>query len=296
MITGIIGGSGLYDIDGVDILRKIEVETPFGSPSDTFVHGTIDGREVYFLPRHGRGHRILPGELNHRANIHAMKQLGVQQILSITAVGSFREEMPPGDLVLVDQFVDRTKVSEQHTFFGDGIVAHIPFAHPTCTHLSEALGEIIEEELAAENPYEVSLHRAGTYVNMEGPAFSTLAESRLYRSWGMDVIGMTNLAEAKLAREAEICYQPLAMVTDFDCWHQTHESVSVEMIIKTLQRNAQLACRIIRRAVPRLAARPLECGCGSTLQFAVITDPAAMPAETRARLALLIDKYLPSPR
>jgi len=293
MKIGIIGGSGLYELDGLEQVEEVSLDTPFGAPSDAIVHGLLQGVELYFLPRHGRGHRLLPGEINHRANIHALKQLGVEQILSISAVGSFREDMAPGDIVLVDQFVDRTKRAAAHTFFGDGMVAHIAFAHPTCDRLRHALAPLVEAELAADNPHGSRVHLAGTYVNMEGPAFSTLAESRLYQSWGMDIIGMTNLAEAKLAREAELCCLTLAMVTDYDCWHEVHESVSVEMIIVTLLRNVALAKRIIARAAPALAAQPApECACRHALRNALITHPSAIPPATRKRLALLVDHYL----
>jgi len=292
MATGVIGGSGVYDIDGVDGLEELTVETPFGSPSDSFMRGRIGGAEVVFLPRHGRGHVLTPTELNHRANIYAMKTLGVDTILSISAVGSFKEALKPGDIVLIDQFVDRTKRPHDHTFFGGGIVGHVSFSHPTCSRLADHVEAAIRSELAAANPNGVSVHRGGTYLNMEGPAFSTLAESLLYKSWGMDVIGMTNMAEAKLAREAEICYQTLAMVTDYDCWHETHGAVSVEMIIATLMQNAELGQRIVKRAVPSLPDGA-ACSCRSALQSALVTRPDLVSAETRRRLAPIIGKYLP---
>jgi 5'-methylthioadenosine phosphorylase len=288
---GIIGGSGLYAMDGLTNVTEVAVDTPFGAPSEVFVRGELAGVECYFLPRHGRGHRLLPQELNHRANLYAFKVLGVEQILSISAVGSFREEMAPGDVVLVDQFVDRTKRSADHTFFGDGCVAHIGFAHPTCDRLRNTLAAVIDEVLATDNPHGCHLHERGTYLNMEGPAFSTLAESRLYRAWGLDVIGMTNLAEAKLAREAEMCYLTLAMVTDYDCWHETHATVSVEMIIATLLRNAELAKQVIRTAASRLAHPAPECPCRHALKNAIITQPSAIPPATRQRLAPLVAKY-----
>jgi len=253
--------------------------------------GQLGERQVVFLPRHGRGHRLMPGELNHRANLFALKLLGVEAIISISAVGSFREDMAPGDIVLVDQFVDRTRQTPAHTFFGDGVVAHVGFARPTCDEMRQQLHIAADEVLAADNPDHVSVHNGGTYLNMEGPAFSTLAESMLYKSWGMDVIGMTNLGEAKLAREAEIPYQTVAMVTDYDCWHEGHETVSVEMVIQTLLKNAELAKRLIRQVVPKLtisAGNP----CRSALKNAIITAPDAIPAARREELAPLIGKYL----
>ncbi len=292
MKIGIIGGSGLYDLEGLEDLHELHVDTPFGAPSDAIMAGKLNDVEVFFLPRHGKGHRILPGELNHRANIYALKVQGVESILSISAVGSFKEELAPGDVVLVDQFVDRTKRSQDHTFFGDGIAAHIPFAHPTCDRLRVHVKQVVASLLAKENPNGVTLHDCGTYLNMEGPAFSTLAESKLYQCWGMDVIGMTNLAEAKLAREAEICYLSIAMVTDYDCWHETHETVSVEMIIKTLMQNADLAKTIVKEAVTQLAADHTDCSCRHALEYAIVTDRAVIPAETKARLEPIAGKYL----
>jgi 5'-methylthioadenosine phosphorylase len=280
---GIIGGSGLYSMPGLTDIREVTQKTPFGEPSDAYVLGTLKGREVAFLARHGRGHRILPSELNFRANIYGFKQLGVERILSVSAVGSLKEEHKPGEFVIVDQFVDRTR-HRVDTFFGNGVVAHIAFADPVCPQLSESVA-------AACKKANVSGKRGGAYLCMEGPQFSTKAESNLYRSWGMDVIGMTNLQEAKLAREAELCYVTVAMVTDYDCWHPHHDSVTVEQIVGVLTKNAENACNVVREAV---AAMPKErkCKCGSTLKHAILTDRAKIPPETKERLKLIIGKYL----
>jgi 5'-methylthioadenosine phosphorylase len=280
---GIIGGSGLYSMPGLAEIREIALETPFGAPSDAYVLGTLEGRKVAFLARHGRGHRILPSELNFRANIYGFKQLGIERILSVSAVGSLKEEHKPLEFVIPDQFVDRTR-HRVDTFFGDGVVAHIAFADPVCPQLSEAVA-------AACKKAKVVGKRGGTYLCMEGPQFSTKAESNLYRSWGMDVIGMTNLQEAKLAREAELCYVTVAMVTDYDCWHPHHESVTVDQIVAVLTKNAENACNVVREAV---AAMPKErgCKCGSALAHAILTDRAKIPQATRERLKLIIGKYL----
>ena len=280
---GIIGGSGLYSMPGLTDIRETTLETPFGAPSDAYVLGTLEGRKVAFLARHGRGHRILPSELNFRANIHGFKQLGVERILSVSAVGSLKEEHKPLEFVIPDQFVDRTR-HRTDTFFGEGVVAHIAFADPVCPQLSEAVA-------AACKKAKVVGKRGGTYLCMEGPQFSTRAESNLYRSWGMDVIGMTNLQEAKLAREAEICYVTVAMVTDYDCWHPHHDSVTVDQIVAVLTKNAENACNVVREAV---AAMPQErsCKCGSALAHAILTDRAKIPQATRERLKLIIGKYL----
>jgi 5'-methylthioadenosine phosphorylase len=280
---GIIGGSGLYSMPGLAEIREIALETPFGAPSDAYVLGTLEGRKVAFLARHGRGHRILPSELNFRANIYGFKQLGVERILSVSAVGSLKEEHKPLEFVIPDQFVDRTR-HRVDTFFGDGVVAHIAFADPVCPQLSEAVA-------AACKKAKVVGKRGGTYLCMEGPQFSTKAESNLYRSWGMDVIGMTNLQEAKLAREAELCYVTVAMVTDYDCWHPHHESVTVDQIVAVLTKNAENACNVVREAV---AAMPKDrgCKCGSALAHAILTDRAKIPQATRERLKLIIGKYL----
>ena len=280
---GIIGGSGLYSMPGFSDVHETEISTPFGAPSDPYVLGKLEGRKVAFLARHGRGHRILPTELNFRANIYGMKQLGVERILSLSAVGSLKEEHKPTDFVIPDQFFDRTR-HRVSTFFGEGVVAHVSFADPVCWELGKVL------KSACDGAKVVS-KLGGTYLCMEGPQFSTKAESNIYRSWGMDVIGMTNLQEAKLAREAEICYATVAMVTDYDCWHPHHDSVTVEQIIAVLNKNASNACEVVRHAV---AAMPQArgCKCGSALQHALLTQPDKIPAATRKKLALFLDKYL----
>jgi 5'-methylthioadenosine phosphorylase len=280
---GIIGGSGLYQMEELTDREEKEIATPFGDPSGPYVIGTLRGRRVAFLARHGVGHRILPSELNFRANIYGMKLLGVERILSASAVGSLKPEYKPLDIVVPDQFFDRTR-GRISTFFGRGLVAHVAFAHPVCGDLSK---------LAADSADKVgaTVHRGGTYVNMEGPQFSTLAESRLYRSWGMDVIGMTNLQEAKLAREAEICYATLALVTDYDCWHPDHDSVTVDLIIANLLQNAVTAQKTIAEAVERIGA-PRTCGCKDALATAIITQPSLVPEQTRKDLAPIIGKYL----
>lgn len=279
---GIIGGSGLYQMDGLTDVREVSLDTPFGKPSDNFVVGTVEGRRVAFLARHGRGHRITPTELNFRANIYGMKQLGVSRILSISAVGSLKEEHKPLQFVIPDQFFDRTK-QRISTFFGDGIVAHIAFDHPVCMDVAKVAH-------AASQKAGVVSKLGGTYLCMEGPQFSTKAESNLYRTWGMDVIGMTNLQEAKLAREAEICYATVAMVTDYDCWHPDHDSVTVDQIVAVLIKNAENAANVVREAV---SAMPKEraCKCGSALATAIITHKDAVPPQTRAKLDLIIGKY-----
>jgi 5'-methylthioadenosine phosphorylase len=293
MKLGVIGGSGLYDIEGLAGVRTRTLTTPFGAPSDAFVCGRIGPCAVYFLPRHGKGHRLLPSEINHKANIYAFKKLGVERIVSISAVGSLREDLRPRDIVLPDQYYDRTKAGLAHTFFGQGVVAHISFGEPTCPEMRAWIAKILTGILAATPEYrDLRLNNGGTYINMEGPAFSTRAESNVYRRLGFDVIGMTSLAEAKLCREAEICYQPIAMVTDYDCWHASEEEVSVELIIANLLANAALAKKAIRELAIHLPARR-QCACGSALKNAVITAPAAIPPETRKRLELLLEKYLP---
>jgi 5'-methylthioadenosine phosphorylase len=280
---GIIGGSGLYSMPGLTEVREVRLQTPFGEPSDAYVLGSLEGRKVAFLARHGRGHRILPSELNFRANIYGMKGLGVERIISVSAVGSLKEEHKPTDFVMPDQFIDRT-YQRVSTFFGHGIVAHVAFADPVCAEIAAAIGQSCKE-------IGVVGKAGGTYVCIEGPQFSTKAESNLYRSWGADVIGMTNLQEAKLAREAEICYATMAMVTDYDCWHPGHDSVTVEQIVKVLNTNAENAARVVKQAVA-LMPRRRGCKCGSALEFAILTDPAKIPAATRQKLALLLDKYL----
>jgi 5'-methylthioadenosine phosphorylase len=282
---GIIGGSGLYQMPELTDIEEVRVETPFGSPSDAFIMGTLEGVRVAFLPRHGRSHRLLPTELPFRANIYAMKLLGVELILSASAVGSLQEKYAPLDMVIPSQFFDRTRArAHESTFFGEGIVAHITFAHPVC----EGLCDVLESACGAA---EVKKHRGGTYVCMEGPAFSTKAESNLYRLSGMDVIGMTNLQEAKLAREAEICYATLALVTDYDCWHEEHDAVSVEAVIEYLNKNVRNAQLIMREAVRQLADKPRGCKCGSTLKSAIFTARDLWPEATKKKLEAILKKY-----
>ena len=280
---GIIGGSGLYDMADVTDRTEVTLTTPFGDPSGRYLLGTLRGKRVAFLARHGAGHRLLPSELNFRANIFGMKMLGVEYILSASAVGSLKEEYKPLDIVIPDQFIDRTK-GRISTFFGRGLAAHVGFAHPFCKRLSRLVS-------ASGQASEATVHVGGTYVCMEGPQFSTLAESKLYRSWGADIIGMTNLQEAKLAREAEICYSTIALVTDYDCWHPDHDHVTVEMVIANLLQNAKTAQHIIANAVEGL---PYErtCECASALKYALITRPDAIPPQVRQDLAPLVGKYL----
>jgi len=280
---GIIGGSGLYDMPELEDRKEVVLQTPFGPPSDSLVVGTIGGRRVAFLSRHGRGHRIIPSEINYRANIYALKLLGVERILSASAVGSLREEIAPLDIVLPDQFVDRTR-GRASTFFGNGLAGHVNFADPVCPELLSVVYDSVGRA-------GIKAIKGGTYLCMEGPAFSTRAESNMYRQLGMDVIGMTNLQEAKLAREAEICYVTLALVTDYDCWHDSHESVTVEMIIQNLQQNARAAQKIIAQAVRDLPAGR-GCLCGEALKFAIITDKSAIPDETKQKLAAIVGKYV----
>lgn len=280
---GIIGGSGLYAMPGLTDVHEEKLTTPFGDPSDAFVLGTLEGRKVAFLARHGRGHRLLPTELNFRANIFAMKMLGVERILSVSAVGSLKEEHKPTDFVMPDQFIDRT-YARISTFFGEGIVAHVAFGDPVCATVSRAF------QKACDNSGVVG-KSGGTYVCMEGPQFSTRAESNLYRSWGADVIGMTNLQEAKLAREAEICYATMAMVTDYDCWHEGHDDVTVDQIVAVMHQNSRNAATVVRAAI---AALPSEraCACCDALKYAILTDKTTIPAETRQKLWPLLEKYL----
>jgi len=280
---GIIGGSGLYAMPGLTNVREERVETPFGEPSDAFILGDLDGRAVAFLARHGRGHRILPTELNFRANIYAMKMLGVERILSVSAVGSLKEEHKPTDFVIPDQFIDRT-FARVGTFFGEGIVGHVAFGDPVCATVRAAFAKACAE-------VGVTGTNGGTYICIEGPQFSTRAESNLYRSWGADVIGMTNLQEAKLAREAEICYATLAMVTDYDCWFEGHDDVTVEQVVAVLHQNADNGTKVVRAAI---AALPKErtCACASALQYAILTDRKAIPERAKERLSLLLAKYL----
>ena len=280
---GIIGGSGLYSMPGLSEVHEVRQETPFGEPSDAYVLGKLEGRKVAFLARHGRGHRLLPTELNFRANIYGFKQLGVERILSLSAVGSLKEEHKPLDFVIPDQFFDRTR-HRVDTFFGNGLVAHVSFADPVCAELAKVV------ERACEKANVVAKH-GGTYICMEGPQFSTKAESNLYRTWGMDVIGMTNLQEAKLAREAEVCYVTVAMVTDYDCWHPHHDSVTVDQIVAVLIKNAENACRVVRESVAAMP-KSRSCKCGSALAHAIITERDKIPAEIRTKLSLILDKYL----
>jgi len=284
---GIIGGSGLYAMPGLTKIKEVRVRTPFGQPSDPYVLGTLEGRKVAFLARHGRGHRILPTELNFRANIYGFKQLGVERIVSVSAVGSLKEEHKPMEFIIPDQFFDRTR-HRADTFFGNGIVAHISFADPICPELARVL-------VAACKKAGVVGKRGGSYLCMEGPQFSTKAESNVYRSWGMDVIGMTNLQEAKLAREAEICYSTAAMVTDYDCWHPGHDSVTVDQVVSVLVKNAENACAMVRETVAAMP-KTRSCKCGSALAHAIQTDRKAIPAAARKRLGLLLDKYLSGPK
>jgi len=281
--VGIIGGSGLYSMNGLTETREIRVKTPFGEPSDAIVLGTLEGKRVAFLARHGRGHRILPGEINYRANVYAMKMLGVERIISVSAVGSLQEELRPGEFLVPDQFVDRTK-GRVSTFFGDGLVAHVAFAHPTCGQVSTALAD-------ASVHCGVPVHRRGTYICMEGPQFSTLAEAQMHRQLKFEVIGMTNVTEAKLAREAEICYGTIAMITDYDCWHPEHESVTASQIIATLNQNAENAQKVLREAVRAMHVER-NCKCGSALKNALVTDLKIVPTATKKRLAAILGKYL----
>ena len=280
---GIIGGSGLYSMPGLTEIREEAVDTPFGEPSDKFILGTLEGHRVAFLARHGRGHRLLPSELNFRANIYAMKKLGVERIVSVSAVGSLKEEHKPTDFVMPDQFIDRTYLRTS-TFFGNGIVGHVAFGDPVCATVASAAVKACADT-------GVVGKQGGTYICMEGPQFSTKAESNLYRSWGADVVGMTNLQEAKLAREAEICYATVAMVTDYDCWHPDHDSVTVDQIVAVLHQNAENAAKVVRATVAGLP-RERNCACASAAKFAILTQPGAIPAEQKERLKLLFGKYL----
>ena len=280
---GIIGGSGLYDLQGLERVREVRPSTPFGQPSDALVLGTVDGVRVAFLARHGRGHRIGPSEINYRANIYALKSVGVTRVVSVSAVGSMKETVRPGEVVLPDQFVDLTK-RRIGTFFEQGIVAHVAFAEPICHALATSLYKAAQDVGA-------SVHQRGVYICIEGPQFSSRGESNIYRQWGVDVIGMTNLPEAKLAREAELCYVTLALVTDYDCWHDTEAAVTVEAVLATLHKNVELAKRLLRAAMP-LVTGPRSCGCGRALEHAILTSPQQIPKGTRKRLRLLLGRYL----
>ena len=284
MVIGVIGGSGLYEIEGLTDLEEVRVETPFGEPSDAYITGVLDGVKMVFLPRHGRGHRLLPSEVNYRANIYGMKKLGVERIISVSAVGSMKEEIVPGHIVVPDQFYDRTKGIRNSTFFGDGVVGHVAFADPVCGDLAGLVYEAAQEAGA-------TVHKGGTYICIEGPNFSTRAESNIYRSWGVDIIGMTNIPEARLAREAEICYATVALATDYDCWHEDHDDVEIDSILEIIRQNVSMARQIIKVSAGKISAqRP--CSCGKALEFAIMTDPALIPEQTRDNLDLLIGKYL----
>ncbi len=286
-VIGVIGGSGLYEIEGLTDVREVRLETPFGAPSDSYVTGTLGTAKMVFLPRHGRGHRLLPSEVNYRANIYGMKTLGVEQIISVSAVGSMKEEIVPGHIVIPDQFFDRTQGKRAATFFGDGVVGHVQFADPVCPELSPLLAD-------AARDVGATVHQGGTYVCIEGPNFSTRAESNIYRSWGVDIIGMTNLPEARLAREAEICYGTVALATDYDCWHQEHADVSVEAVIAIIKQNVATARNIIKSATELIAKQRQQrtCPCADALQFAIITDKSLISHETRQSLEPIIGKYL----
>jgi len=283
-VVGIIGGSGLYEIEGLEDIAEHTIETPFGSPSDVLVSGVLDGVRMVFLPRHGRGHRVSPSEVNYRANIFAMKKLGVSRIISVSVVGSMREDIRPGDLVVCDQFIDRTR-GRTNTFFRGGIVAHVHFADPVCPVLSACVYE-------AGLGKNARMHKGGTYLVIEGPQFSTRAEANLYRGWKVDVIGMTNLPEARLAREAEICYSTLALATDFDCWHEAAAEVSVEGVLEVIRRNAGRAQGILRAAAGRIPPAR-DCRCSQALKDAIVTHPDQIPGQLKADLRVLVGKYLP---
>ncbi len=280
---GVIGGSGLYELEGLRKVEEVYLDTPYGAPSDKFLISELDGKEVIFLPRHGKHHQINPSSINYRANIYGMKKLGVEKIISISACGSLKEEYKPLDFLIPTQFVDRTNQARKYTFFDEGIVAHVGFAHPVCENLAGVLRQ------AAENS-KITTHYGGTYINMEGPQFSTLAESNLYRSWGMDIIGMTNMAEARLAREAEICYVSLAAVTDYDCWHQSHGSVTLDEILSNLKKNVTNSKTLLKEFISLTDDQ--SCSCHQALKNAIITRPEFIPQETKKKLDILINKYI----
>jgi 5'-methylthioadenosine phosphorylase len=279
---GVIGGSGLYEIDGLTDIERVKLSTPYGEPSDEYVVGRLGDAKMVFLPRHGRGHRILPHEINFRANVWGMKKLGVEWIMSVSAVGSMKEEIHPGDIVIVDQFIDRTK-ARQSSFFGEGVAGHVGFGDPICSDLAAHV-------YAAAKAAGARVHQGGIYVVMEGPMFSTRAESNLYRSWGASVIGMTNLPEAKLAREAEICYSTIALSTDYDCWHETEEDVTVDAVMAIIKQNVSLAKAIVKGSAERIVERR-TCGCQAAAEHAVLTAPDAIPAAARERLGIIMNKY-----
>ena len=280
---GVIGGSGLYEMEGLTNVKKVRMTTPFGKPSDDYLIGTLFGRRMAFLPRHGRGHRILPTDINYRANIYGMKKLGVERIISVSAVGSMKEEIRPGDIVIPEQFYDLTK-HRRSTFFGNGVVAHVGMADPVCGDLCRVLSE-------AGAKAGAMVHEGGTYICMEGPQFSTRAESLIYRQWGVDVIGMTNATEAKLAREAEICYSTIALATDYDCWHHSEEAVTVEAVLAVMKHNIETSKAMIKEAV-RMLPKERTCACGTSLQYAIMTPEKLIPAKTKKDLAPIIGKYL----
>ncbi len=286
-VIGVIGGSGLYEIEGLTEVKEVSVDTPFGSPSDAYVTGMLNGAKMVFLPRHGRGHRLLPSEVNYRANIYGMKTLGVEQIISVSAVGSMREDIEPGHIVIPDQFFDRTKGLRGSTFFGNGVVGHVQFADPICNDLASLLYGAAQEAGA-------TVHKGGTYICIEGPNFSTRAESRIFRSWGVDVIGMTNIPESRLAREAEICYGTVALATDYDCWHEGHDDVSVDAVIQIIKQNVAMARHIIKAATKMIVEQrqTRSCGCPQALQYAIMTDHKLIPEETLRALNPIIGKYV----
>lgn len=283
-VIGVIGGSGLYEMEGLSEVESVLLETPFGAPSDTYITGVLDGVRMVFLPRHGRGHRLLPSEVNYRANIYGMKKLGVTRLISVSAVGSMKEEIQPGHIVIPDQFIDRTNATRNNTFFGNGVVAHVQFADPVCEEVSGILDE-------AARRTGVHVHRGGAYLCMEGPAFSTRAESRMYRSFGVSVIGMTNIPEAKLAREAEICYGVIALATDYDCWHESQDDVSIDAILVILRQNVEMAKSIIRNAVGSLRCER-KCPCADALRYAIITDRTVIPDKTKRDLDVIAGRYI----
>ncbi len=288
-VVGVLGGSGIYDLEALEDVEEVEVDTPFGAPSDKYITGRLGDVKMVFLPRHGRGHRILPHEINYRANIYGMKKLGVEWLIALSAVGSMREDIRPGDLVIIDQLIDWTR-KRHTTFFGDGVAAHVGFGDPISAQLADILHAAATEEVKAGGGDE-RVFKGGTYIVMDGPQFSTRGESNLYRSWGVDVIGMTNMPEAKLAREAEISYATVALATDYDCWHDSEEHVSVDAVIAIVKKNAALARRIVARAAASIPAER-TCPAANALAGAIMTDPAAIPAEAKDRLGLLIGKYI----
>ncbi len=284
MTIGVIGGSGLYEIEGLTDIEEVQIDTPFGQPSDSYILGTLNGVKMVFLPRHGRGHRLLPSEVPYRANIYGMKKLGVQRIISVSAVGSMKEQIVPGHIVIPDQFFDRTQGKRASTFFGNGIVGHVQFADPVCKDMSQLL-------YRAAQAAGATVHYGGTYLCIEGPNFSTRAESNIYRGWGVEVIGMTNIPEARLAREAEICYGTVALATDYDCWHDSHDDVSVEAVLAIIKQNVEKARQIIMQATRALDSCP-SCSCSTALQYAIMTDPTAIPDKTKRDLEPIVGKYL----